>query len=251
MAARAETTPAAIATVVPRGTVPATLNGLALAAWPATPRDDAGWAHIARGAGIEEPAFDVPPDRKPAAGLVMVEPDGRVWIVSPSNGYAGYRNTFPKGTVEPGASLRATAVKETWEEAGLVAEVTGHLVDALRSGTYTRYYLARRIGGDPAQMGWESQAVHLVPLRCLYEMIESPFDRPILQALAAPFPGLWFCPTGGIDARSAADYLALGNVLAVGGSWLTPVSAIAREDWAAITTLARAAASLRPGRVAA
>jgi 2-dehydro-3-deoxyphosphogluconate aldolase/(4S)-4-hydroxy-2-oxoglutarate aldolase len=74
---------------------------------------------------------------------------------------------------------------------------------------------------------------------------------PMLQALAAPFPGLWFCPTGGIDARSAADYLALGNVLAVGGSWMTPASAIAREDWAAITTLARAAASLRAGRVAA
>lgn len=71
---------------------------------------------------------------------------------------------------------------------------------------------------------------------------------PMLQALAGPFPSLRFCPTGGIDARNAADYLALPNVVAVGGSWLTPASAIAREDWAAITTLARAAAALRPGR---
>jgi 2-dehydro-3-deoxyphosphogluconate aldolase/(4S)-4-hydroxy-2-oxoglutarate aldolase len=74
---------------------------------------------------------------------------------------------------------------------------------------------------------------------------------PMLKALSGPFPGVWFCPTGGVDARSAADYLALDNVLAVGGSWLTPASAIARQDWAAITTLARAAASLRALRVAA
>jgi 2-dehydro-3-deoxyphosphogluconate aldolase/(4S)-4-hydroxy-2-oxoglutarate aldolase len=70
----------------------------------------------------------------------------------------------------------------------------------------------------------------------------------MLEALRGPFPSARFCPTGGIDARSAPDYLALPNVVAVGGSWLTPASAIAREDWAAVTTLARAAASLqRPG----
>lgn len=179
--------PDAIATVVPGGDMPSTLNGIALAAWTSTPRDDAGWARIAGSTGIEEPAFDPPPGKKPAAGLVMLEPDGRVWIVSPSNGFAGYRNTFPKGTVEHGASLRATAVKETWEESGLVAEVTAHLVDAERSSSYTRYYLARRLGGDPAQMGWESQAVHLVPLQRLHEMLENPFDRPILDALAMRF----------------------------------------------------------------
>jgi 2-dehydro-3-deoxyphosphogluconate aldolase/(4S)-4-hydroxy-2-oxoglutarate aldolase len=72
----------------------------------------------------------------------------------------------------------------------------------------------------------------------------------MLKALAGPFPALRFCPTGGIDARSALEYLALPNVVAVGGSWLTPASAIDREDWAAITTLARAAAALRKaGRV--
>jgi len=70
----------------------------------------------------------------------------------------------------------------------------------------------------------------------------------MLRALAGPFPGVRFCPTGGIDARVAPDYLALPNVMAVGGSWLTPPGAIAREDWAAITTLARAAASLRAPR---
>jgi len=69
----------------------------------------------------------------------------------------------------------------------------------------------------------------------------------MLRALAGPFPSIRFCPTGGVDARNAPDYLALPNVVAVGGSWLTPAAAIAREDWSAITTLARSAASLRRG----
>jgi 2-dehydro-3-deoxyphosphogluconate aldolase/(4S)-4-hydroxy-2-oxoglutarate aldolase len=67
---------------------------------------------------------------------------------------------------------------------------------------------------------------------------------PMLKALAGPFPAVRFCPTGGIDARNAPDYLALPNVVAIGGSWLTPAAAIARRDWAAITTLARSAAAL-------
>jgi 2-dehydro-3-deoxyphosphogluconate aldolase/(4S)-4-hydroxy-2-oxoglutarate aldolase len=70
---------------------------------------------------------------------------------------------------------------------------------------------------------------------------------PMLKALAGPFPTVRFCPTGGIDARSASDYLALPNVVAIGGSWLTPASAIARQDWAAVTTLARGAAALTRG----
>jgi 2-dehydro-3-deoxyphosphogluconate aldolase/(4S)-4-hydroxy-2-oxoglutarate aldolase len=70
---------------------------------------------------------------------------------------------------------------------------------------------------------------------------------PMLKALAGPVPTVRFCPTGGIDARSASDYLALPNVVAIGGSWLTPASAIARQDWAAVTTLARGAAALTRG----
>ena len=72
----------------------------------------------------------------------------------------------------------------------------------------------------------------------------------MLRALSGPFPGVRFCPTGGVDARIASDYLALPNVFAVGGSWITPAATIARQDWAAVTTLARAAASLPrgPGR---
>ncbi|GGX85969.1 MULTISPECIES: bifunctional 4-hydroxy-2-oxoglutarate aldolase/2-dehydro-3-deoxy-phosphogluconate aldolase [Vogesella] len=66
----------------------------------------------------------------------------------------------------------------------------------------------------------------------------------LLKALAGPLPELRFCPTGGIDINSAPNYLALPNVLCVGGSWLTPDDAIAAQDWARITALAQQASAL-------
>ena len=66
-----------------------------------------------------------------------------------------------------------------------------------------------------------------------------------LKSIAAPLPALRFCPTGGIDADNAAAYLALHNVIAIGGSWVVPQDAVAAGDFARITTLARAAAGLR------
>ncbi len=69
---------------------------------------------------------------------------------------------------------------------------------------------------------------------------------PMLRAIAGPFPDVTFCPTGGVTAESAPDYLALANVACVGGSWLAPKAAVAAGDWSAITALAGQAAALRP-----
>lgn len=66
-----------------------------------------------------------------------------------------------------------------------------------------------------------------------------------LKALSAPLAQTRFCPTGGISPKNAADYLALPNVICVGGSWVAPEKAVADGDWTAIETLARAAARLR------
>jgi 2-dehydro-3-deoxyphosphogluconate aldolase/(4S)-4-hydroxy-2-oxoglutarate aldolase len=66
----------------------------------------------------------------------------------------------------------------------------------------------------------------------------------MLKAWASPFADVAFCPTGGIDAATAPEYLALANVEVVGGSWLTPPPAIAAGDWSRIEQLARAAAGL-------
>jgi 2-dehydro-3-deoxyphosphogluconate aldolase/(4S)-4-hydroxy-2-oxoglutarate aldolase len=71
---------------------------------------------------------------------------------------------------------------------------------------------------------------------------------PALKGFAGPFPQVRFCPTGGIDAASAPDFLALPNVGTVGGSWMLPKDAIAGGDWARIERLAREAAGLRPKR---
>jgi 2-dehydro-3-deoxyphosphogluconate aldolase / (4S)-4-hydroxy-2-oxoglutarate aldolase len=67
----------------------------------------------------------------------------------------------------------------------------------------------------------------------------------MLKALGAPFPDVLFCPTGGITRATAADYLALPNVVCVGGSWLAPAAMLAAGDWGGIEALARDAASLK------
>jgi 2-dehydro-3-deoxyphosphogluconate aldolase/(4S)-4-hydroxy-2-oxoglutarate aldolase len=67
----------------------------------------------------------------------------------------------------------------------------------------------------------------------------------MLRALHGPFPDALFCPTGGIDAAKAPSYLELPNVVAVGGSWVAPRTALIAKDWQKITALARAARDLR------
>jgi 2-dehydro-3-deoxyphosphogluconate aldolase / (4S)-4-hydroxy-2-oxoglutarate aldolase len=67
----------------------------------------------------------------------------------------------------------------------------------------------------------------------------------MLKAFAGPFPGVKFCPTGGISLANASDFLALPNVCCVGGSWITPSDAMRASDWAIITRLARQAQRLR------
>jgi 2-dehydro-3-deoxyphosphogluconate aldolase / (4S)-4-hydroxy-2-oxoglutarate aldolase len=65
-----------------------------------------------------------------------------------------------------------------------------------------------------------------------------------LKALGAPLAHLRFCPTGGIDAAKAAAYLALPNVVCVGGSWMAPADAVRARDWAKITSLSAEASRL-------
>jgi len=68
-----------------------------------------------------------------------------------------------------------------------------------------------------------------------------------LKALGAPLPGIRFCPTGGVGAKNAADYLALPNVICVGGSWVAPADALAQGNWTRITALSKEAAQLKRG----
>lgn len=67
----------------------------------------------------------------------------------------------------------------------------------------------------------------------------------MLKAWSGPFFDAKFCPTGGVTLQNASDFLALPNVVCVGGSWLVPADALAQADWARITQLARDTQTLR------
>ena len=61
----------------------------------------------------------------------------------------------------------------------------------------------------------------------------------MLKSIHGPLPDVRFCPTGGISVQTFRDYLALPNVLCVGGSWLTPADKVNAQDWAGIEAMAR------------
>lgn len=116
--------------------------------------------------------------------------------------------------VSPGSSA---AVLDAAEDAGLpmlpgVATPTEALVAAERGIAVLKFFPAETVGGVAALKAW-----------------------------AAPLAGLSFCPTGGIGPANAPDYLALPNVLCVGGSWVAPREMVREGNWNAITDLARAA----------
>lgn len=61
----------------------------------------------------------------------------------------------------------------------------------------------------------------------------------MLKHLGSVLPQISFCPTGGVTEKTMPDFLALKNVFAVGGSWLTPASAIESGNWKEITAIAK------------
>ena len=63
----------------------------------------------------------------------------------------------------------------------------------------------------------------------------------MLKSLVEPLSGIVFCPTGGITIDNARDYLALPNVVTVGGSWVAPKDLTKSQDWKGIENLARQA----------
>lgn len=176
--------PTALACVVPDGPMPDAVNGLPISSWESVPASLAGWEALAVRDTVPEPEFKAPTGYQKATGVVIRESDGRLWVVAPSNAFGGYQATFPKGKMDKGLSTQATALIEAFEESGLQVRLKQHLVDVKRSTSYTRYYLAERLSGNPADMGWESQAVMLVPPEQLDQVLNNPNDRPIVQAVA-------------------------------------------------------------------
>ncbi|WP_368647385.1 bifunctional 4-hydroxy-2-oxoglutarate aldolase/2-dehydro-3-deoxy-phosphogluconate aldolase [Castellaniella ginsengisoli] len=111
---------------------------------------------------------------------------------------------------------------------------------------------AARASGIPFLPGvaTASEAMRAAELGFLVQKLfpaEAVGGAALLRAWHGPLPDLIFCPTGGIHAGNAAQYLALPNVGCIGGSWLTPAAAIEARQWDAITTLAREACTLAAG----
>lgn len=67
----------------------------------------------------------------------------------------------------------------------------------------------------------------------------------MLKAWGGPFFDVRFCPTGGVTLQNAPEFLALPNVVCVGGSWLVPADAVAAGDWGRVVALAQATHALR------
>jgi hypothetical protein len=174
-----------IATATPVSELPARICNIPVRSWTDAPTDNSGWENLSESMNFEEPPFQIKAGKKAASGGVVVEPDGRIWVVSPTNKFGGYENTFPKGKIEAGQkiSMKANALKEVYEEAGLQVELTGFLCDSERDTSTTRLYLAKRLSGNPADMGWESQAVHLIPKASLANILSHTNDKPVIEAL--------------------------------------------------------------------
>jgi 8-oxo-dGTP pyrophosphatase MutT (NUDIX family) len=164
--------------------VPDELNGVAFK--PYAPGD---WS---KDPGLKpdlvEPPMNTPPGKHASAGLLIQEPDGRVWIVKPKGAYGGAKATFPKGTIDPGETPQQAALREAFEESGLHGEITGLAGDYLGQASLTRYYLAKRIGGSPAGYGPESSGVSLVPPEELGKFLNQDRDKKIAGEHFPPAP---------------------------------------------------------------
>lgn len=178
--------PDAVATFVPEGDVPLSINGIPVKPWRDHPRTNEGWEYVdGINHDLVEPDFETKPGFHAASGVVIEEPDGRAWVIHPTNAYGGYKTTFPKGTVEDGMSLQASAIREAWEESGLHVAITGFIGDFVRTTSVCRMYRAKRIGGTPTAMGWETQAVSLIPKSDLYQHLNMLTDHPVAESVGA------------------------------------------------------------------
>ena len=74
---------------------------------------------------------------------------------------------------------------------------------------------------------------------------EAAGGAPMLKSIGGPLPGVKFCPTGGISLDTAPKYLALNNVVCVGGTWMLDKELIANKDWQAIEALAKQASEVK------
>ena len=177
--------PTQLARVIPKGWMPAQANQVPIVSWTAAPADQPGWTALAQADPVPEPAWPRAPGEAASVGTAILEADGRIWLVAPSNAMGGSATALPKAALVEGWSAQAAALQAGHLAAGLQLRLVRHLIDVSGGAGPTRFYLAERVGGNPADMGWTSQAVLLAPLIALSELLEDPRDLAVVEALLA------------------------------------------------------------------
>lgn len=129
---------------------------------------------------VKDPEKWKPTKMRQSAGVMIEEPDGRVWLYEPQNRFGGYNFTFSKGGVEDGDTMQQAAMREAFEELGLVTEITGYIGDYKGSTTMTRLYRGKRVGGAPWKHDNEVAEVRLVASETASSLLNMLRDQQIL-----------------------------------------------------------------------
>jgi 2-dehydro-3-deoxyphosphogluconate aldolase/(4S)-4-hydroxy-2-oxoglutarate aldolase len=153
---------------------------------------------------------------------------------------AAVAEAVPEAMVGAGTVLSAEQVRKA-ADAGAQFIVSPGLHEAV-----VKESLARDLPVFPGiATATEAQVAWNLGLRALKFFPASLAGGPaMIKALGSVFRDVVFMPTGGVSAANLGDYLALPNVLACGGSWLTPKAAIADGDFQQITDLAAEAVTI-------
>jgi 8-oxo-dGTP pyrophosphatase MutT (NUDIX family) len=122
-----------------------------------------------------------------SSGIIVQEPDGRIWIRRVANDFEGFIYSLAKGQLERGLSIQQNAIKETFEELGLLCDIKRWLTDFYGRYTISRFYLGKRIGGHPSDiLGHriqETDYIVLTDLKTAKELCNMERDKEILNLL--------------------------------------------------------------------
>ena len=147
----------------------------------------------------------------------------------------------PEMIVGAGTVLSASQVEEARSAGSRFLVSPGSTLKLAEAAAHAQVPLLPGVATASAAMAMAKLGYHILK----FFPAEPAGGVAYLKSLSAPLPHLVFCPTGGIDEAKAKSYLALPNVVCVGGSWITPADAVKAGDWNRITALAKACASLR------
>ncbi|MEW9796703.1 bifunctional 4-hydroxy-2-oxoglutarate aldolase/2-dehydro-3-deoxy-phosphogluconate aldolase [Alteromonas sp. CYL-A6] len=141
----------------------------------------------------------------------------------------------PEALIGAGTVTNAQQLKEVTEAGAKFAISPGMTADLLKAGMEGSIPLIPGISSISDLMTGKDAGYTFLK----FFPAEASGGVKAIKSISGPFPDVRFCPTGGIGPANYRDYLALPNVMCVGGSWVAPDDAIAAKDWDRITQLAK------------